>query len=951
MKRILHFFLFFFLLLPFGLPLRSQYAGKPFIINFTKDVYNGESQNWSVDRTDEGMVYIGNNKGLLAFDGSNWKIFSMPEQMLVRSVAVDKSGKVYVGAYEEFGYFSYDENGEFIYNSLTEHIEPGFFHNDEIWRIIIMGEKVYFQSFSSIYIFENGELSRIDPQGTIVLLMKARNRIFIHRVNDGLFELVDDSLVFVAGSGMLAGDEVKMILPRESGGFILGASHGGLFILKEGELKEWDISMAKQIAESEINNGLLLENHIIIGTIVGGIYILDLEGDIIEHLSTSNFLQNNTVLSLCRAGPDEFWAGLDRGLDYISLNNSLDIYLRPSGSTSTVYDAIFYDSALFLATNQGVFKYRFDKMIGFYDPVLLNGSQGQVWDLCLIDNEVFCGHTNGTYKIENDQLKLISSVNGGFDLKEVNWGNSSYLLQSTYSVFTVYKPGKRGWEFSNSINGFVEPIPHFELDHLGNIWANHTNRGIYRLRPDNSLNNFDEVRYFGKEDGFHTDRKIQVAKVENRIVFCTRKLIYTYDDLVQKIIPYDFLNNGLGEFLESDRIVAVGRNLYWCLMDNRIALFEIFSGSIEKKFDYDFSSSGAWLSSNFPQIALLSDSIHFICLDNGFAVYDSRKDFYRADSVKTIIRKVEYGNEKSVKASIILPGTKEYQFGFTNRNISIEFSADKVAASRFFSYKLEGLDENWKPWSLDSRVSFLRLPAGDYVFKVKARTINGHESSESKFSFKIRKPWYFSQIAIIVYVALIITLLVFMRLTFMKRLALQSEKLQKEDREKRQRDRILAEQSLVKLRNDKLRSELSHKSIQLANYTMTLLRKNELLIKLKDEITKQKEELGGRYPNYYYDKIVRLVDSNISTEDDWKVFEMHFDQAHENFFRRLLDKYPELTPSDMKLCAYLRLNLTTKEIAPLLNISVRGVEIRRYRLRKRLNLEKEDNLIEFLLSF
>ena len=124
-----------------------------------------------------------------------------------------------------------------------------------------------------------------------------------------------------------------------------------------------------------------------------------------------------------------------------------------------------------------------------------------------------------------------------------------------------------------------------------------------------------------------------------------------------------------------------------------------------------------------------------------------------------------------------------------------------------------------------------------------------------------------------------------------------------------------------------------------------------MLLKIKDEIADQKNELGGRYPKYYFEKIVDMIDANISTEDDWKVFEMHFDQAHENFFKRLKEQYNELTPSDLKLCAYLRLNLSTKEIAPLLNISVRGVEIRRYRLRKRLDLPTEDNLVEFLLSF
>jgi len=86
-------------------------------------------------------------------------------------------------------------------------------------------------------------------------------------------------------------------------------------------------------------------------------------------------------------------------------------------------------------------------------------------------------------------------------------------------------------------------------------------------------------------------------------------------------------------------------------------------------------------------------------------------------------------------------------------------------------------------------------------------------------------------------------------------------------------------------------------------------------------------------------------------EDDWEKFSYHFDQVHSNFIKRLKQGYPNLTPKDQKLCAYLRMNLTSKEIAPLLNISVRGVEISRYRLRKKLSLNKEENLSEFMMSY
>ena len=155
----------------------------------------------------------------------------------------------------------------------------------------------------------------------------------------------------------------------------------------------------------------------------------------------------------------------------------------------------------------------------------------------------------------------------------------------------------------------------------------------------------------------------------------------------------------------------------------------------------------------------------------------------------------------------------------------------------------------------------------------------------------------------------------------------------------------------MQLKNEKLQNEISHKSIQLANYTMSIIRKNELLMNMKDEIIHQKQELGQRFPDYYYRKLLKMLDQEISSEEDWKRFEFHFDQAHSNFFKRIKQQYPDLTQADLKLCAYLRLNLTSKEIAPLLNISIRSVEVRRYRLRKRLNLDREENLVEFLLEF
>jgi DNA-binding CsgD family transcriptional regulator len=186
---------------------------------------------------------------------------------------------------------------------------------------------------------------------------------------------------------------------------------------------------------------------------------------------------------------------------------------------------------------------------------------------------------------------------------------------------------------------------------------------------------------------------------------------------------------------------------------------------------------------------------------------------------------------------------------------------------------------------------------------------------------------------------------------FLSRLKMHQVKIEEKEQQQRQQEQLIAEQQYVKLQNEKLDSEISFKNAQLANTTMSLIRKNELLIELKEELEKHKIDKDNRNHNKLYENIQRLIEKDLTNDDHWKTFETHFDQAHQNFFKRLKTTYPDLTPNDLKLSAYLKLNLTTKEIAPLLNISVRGVEVHRYRLRKRLGLETDQNLVEFLMNF
>jgi len=176
------------------------------------------------------------------------------------------------------------------------------------------------------------------------------------------------------------------------------------------------------------------------------------------------------------------------------------------------------------------------------------------------------------------------------------------------------------------------------------------------------------------------------------------------------------------------------------------------------------------------------------------------------------------------------------------------------------------------------------------------------------------------------------------------------QKLQQEKEEYLKQEAIANEQKIVKLKNEQLQADLVGKNRELANSAMNIVYKNELLQKIRDELHSLKDSNGKKLGDEHLKKIQKVIDEGMTDDRDWNLFEKSFDEAHENFFKKIKVNYADLVPNDLKLCAYLRMNMSSKEIASLLNISLRGVEVRRYRLRKKLNIAHDKNLAEFLME-
>jgi DNA-binding CsgD family transcriptional regulator len=858
---------------------------------------------------------------------------------------------IYIGSYEEFGYWEKDRKEQLKYHSLKPLLKDLKLHNTEIWKIVQANNKIYFQGFSSLLVYDKKTVKSIGLTGSVIFLLKSGNKLFIQAVNGNLYELINDKLVNVDKDNVLVHTEVKTVLPFDNGSSLIGTSSDGLFLYDGNTIKPWNVPANALLKENQINNGVVFGDKLVFGTIVKGVFVLDRQGNVVNHLHSENDLQNNTVLSLYNDNDQNIWVGLDNGIDNISFNNPVDVYKGENEKLGAVYTAALWGNTLYVGTNRGIFTYSKTGDQFTYKGFVKN-SQGQVWQLKVIDGNLFCGHTNGTFLIRNDEMIKISDVNGGYMMQKMVVKGIEYLIQSTYSSLVIYKRSGNNWVYSHQVDGFLEPARFIETDHLGNIWIGHAVKGLYRLRLSDGLDKVTEKQVYGQKEGLPSDFNIRVFKIGNRVIFSTGIKFFTWDDLDKKIIPYNALNKNLNGFEASEAVSQIDDSSYWFIANNEAALFSIGSEKPVMKYRLILPQYTLTMVDGYENIVPLNANLDLICLDNGFSIFKKKYlTCFEPENTELVFRAFQCSDASGNTQNIDFTGSMP-AIGNSWNNISISFSSLKNPCSRrLYQYMLEGIDGGWSNWDENSRAQYSRLPIGKYRFKVRTLTRNGGITEPVSIRFTVKPAWYKSTSATLVYILIVIIGILLSQYFYRKRIVTHHENIRRIAEEKSENEKQLAEQKIIKLKNEKLQAEISHKNMQLADSTISIIHKNEVLIEIKTELEKQKDELGARYPARYLQRLTTLIDKNISNDNDWEIFEALFDQAHENFFKRLKESFPDLTQSDLKLCAYLKLNLSSKEIAPLLNISIRGVEIRRYRLRKRMSLTADKNLVEFIMQF
>jgi DNA-binding CsgD family transcriptional regulator len=913
------------------------------ILNFDKENYGGANKNWSVAFGKNGYTYIGNSIGLIEFDGVSWHLNASPNDFAVRSIAIDENNRIYTGGYRELGYWERNTYGKLEYFSLTSMVEEHFPGNEEFWHIFIINNKVFFQSFSGIYIYENGIFSVINVDGFITCARVLNDELLIALKDKGIFKISDNGYHPFLKNSFFQGKSISFFEQITPEKILLGTANHGTFSynLHTDNVEPWAEDQSVWFSRNNINKGVVsCKNNIIIGTILGGLKIFDKKGNQKHHLNVESGLQSNTVHSLKSDSLGNIWVVSDKGLDLVSFSSPEAYTMFRHKELGAMYSAALYDGYLYAGTNQGLYRRLWAHK---NEPFrLIPGTQQQVWDCRVLDDKIFVGHNTGTFLVDDHKTRIISHHAGGYAITRVP-KQPDYLLQCTYNDLVIFSKETGQWRARNLVKGFSDLIRFVEFDHRNNLWASHRYQGVYRIRLNEELDSAEKVTYFGKNSAmWRQGAGLRTFKIENRIVFTNEEELFTYDDLNDSIVPYHFLNQRLGKYATSFRISNGPDHHYWFINASGIALFRILGTDIEMIKEFPISLFKNDLIPQEENIVPIDAYRAILCLEDGYALLNAKAP----DSGSLILNEKPSIREvliqgPSGEARALSPYQKKIIIPYSSNNLILRYSFPLLPGENIrYQYKIDGLSNEWSSLTDYPRFVINRIPTGDYTIKVRAVNSWERTSENQELDIQVKPPWYQSATAIAGYA------LIFMALFFLgKQITIKRVRLnEKHMREEKERE-------LIRLRNEKLQSELSFKSRQLANSAMGIVKKNEFLISLKDKLKKQKEQLSVRFPDKYYNELIKKIDSNISGDDDWKLFEHNFNQAHETFLQSLKTEYPDLTPSDLRLCAFLRINLPSKEIAPLLGISVRGVENHRYRVRKKLNLSADTDLTEFILSW
>ncbi|MDA3890129.1 MAG: triple tyrosine motif-containing protein [Salinivirgaceae bacterium] len=937
----------------------------------------------SIHQDSEGYMWFGTYNGLIKYDGIDYTIYRYKKDSLgisnpvVHSIAEDENGNIWIGTEHGLNKF----NKETL--SFTQYKQK---QNDSL-------------SFSSTHIRDleidkngivwvgtrGGGLNRFDPQSGII------SKIMFNESQDGLSGNLINSLSSQGDSLLYIGLEYNglNVYNKRSGKITRYFTQPNTTIAAtyvDGQNTLWVGTWNKGLYKKPISDSIFQKVQLIdkidwsaksitedkdgnlwIGTFGDGLVKLHRNREDVEYFTsdegTDNSLGNNLIWSMLLDNSNLLWIGsFGNGISKYDKYANKFTFVKTSAKNNgglkmgSVRCITQYENAIYFACNNGLYTY--SQSIKSYQPLLFDGiergyscifndSKNNLWlgfngglvqfdkqtgkyryyfkpeyiphfekqDVNLVKEDKegniwFAVYDGGLFKIASSDIDINAKgipIYESFILGSGNKVIPSNIIWDIAFTFNneVWICANSSLCFLNKKTGVFERIGHgahsvMSTSYLGQLWVGSLGLGLGKL----SLNN-KSIEYFSEDQGLSSN-----------------------------------LVNGV--------VVDKGGNI-WLSSPKGISMFNPLNNKFK---NYDVSDGIDGKRFNINSNTLLESGEIYFGGSKGFVKFHPNYVFDNPHTPNVVFRDVKIFNKSityekadslSKRLNKPLSFIKSIEIGPKDKMLSIEFVALTYSAPEHiqYAYRLNGFNHEWTYSKTGNpSATYTNLEGGSYTFEVKAANADGVWSEKvSSLQIEVLPPlWKRLWFRILLFSVVLLFVWFYIRKVYTD--LKQKHLLEKTEQEK----------EIAKLRNDKLNAELEYKNNELISKTTILLHKNEKIKELKNNLNDilLKVSVTSR-PKLF--SLVKFVEKELENDQFWDQFEHQFNLTHNNFLERFKAAHAEINHKDLKLCAYIRMNLSNHEIGTLLNITYKGVEARRQRLRKKLDLERSDSLNDFIMSF
>lgn len=918
--------------------------GSPFITNYADENYLQAGKNWDIAQAENGLLYFANDYGLIEFDGYNWQRIGQPNnQSELRSFAID-GHRIYIGGTAEIGFFEKNEMGRFIYTELNHLLTDNSFSFNDVRNIAIFKEYVFFLTDNGILIYKDDHITILGQGISFRAFTFGIDELVFGANETGLFRFIDNELIPISNKNDFVGLQIEFLLTTQPDTYLVGTNTKGVFQYKGGKLNIWNDKNQALFIKNHLRHATILnKDFLLFGSLHEGLILTDYQGRVLKIINENNGLLDHNIRAIFKDKQGNIWTSVDGSVAYIELNSPFTILNKKNGLRGEVYCMLQHQNYLYVGTSRGLYVAAWPTTT--FNPIsfeLIPKTTGQCWQLIEHQGEVLLAHHNGIYIVKKKQAQFI----GG----EGNWnfsvipGTDNQLLSGNYAGVSLIERVGETYQVKHQIQGFSETARELVFDKQGNIWISHGYVGLYKMRLSKNKKAFENIELFDENKGLPSNLYNNLIQVNQGILFGTQNGVYQFNEDKNILAPNNLFSEILGNETLIRKLYQLPNGNYFSIKNydrtDEIALIEVLEDGSFSYRETPFQKLKGQLIPAFESCIFPNDHQILIGGKQGLIVYNTNFEERLNNNHHCIITDVRLPENDSILFIGPNDASKNISKNIQHSSFQFNYSSSFFESLPYIQYAtyLEGFDENWQAWSTQNYRLFTNLPKGNYTFWVKSKNIYDTEGQSDSLSFQVNQPT--QSLGLYGWLLMLLTLvLLYLVYHFVNRRTYSLKTIVQNLEEDLEQKNAKVVQYKSKKNNWKKEKE------QLNQKLSDALLQNEVHAGLIQNL----ESLNSKKTTTVdYQKAISAFQENL--KEVQLQMDAHKTLETDDFLTKIKTKYPDLSARELRLCSYLKLNVSSKEIANYLGISIRGVESLRYRVRKKMGLQTGQDLTAFILK-